>query len=323
MTRFQFVRSRLLAPPPTGMTAAVCCALAVIVPTAIRAAIDGVVSGTTFGAYYPFVLVAAMFLGWQLAVVVSLLSACVANFLFMHPRYEFFAGWSDTSGAVSFLFSSFLLILVAATLRRSVEELEVSRSNEKHLNLELQHRVKNTIAVVQALARQTFRDPASQPEFQKFEGRLTALAGAHDILGNGQWETRCLPSLAKRALEPFNREGLIHFYGPGCILPEESCVPLVLALHELATNAAKYGALSTPSGRVELLWTLSRDEQDGHDLILEWSESNGPSVVLPTRRGLGSRLLRSQAGLADVQLTFAEHGVTCRLLIKRVKPSVV
>lgn len=320
MTRLHFVRSRLLAAPPRGPAALLYPALAIAIPTLIRTLLDGFVSGTTFVAYFPFVLVSAMFLGWRYALVVTLASAAVANFLFMEPRYIFFSGSRDTTAAVLFVFSSMFLIALAETLRRAVAEVETIREQEARLNRELQHRVKNTLAVIQGLATQSFRDPSSEPDLRKFQGRLRALAGAHDILITGEWETCSLPELAAKALEPFNRDGNINLYGPPCTLPQESCVPFVLALHELATNAVKYGALSTPSGSIEVVWTLSPDPSSKRqDLVLEWAEGGGPPVQTPTRRGLGSKLLRPQPGIKDVQLTFPARGVSCRFHVTGAK----
>ena len=319
MTRLHFVRSRLLAAPPRGQ-AAVLTALAIATPTLIRAMLDGFVSGTTFVAYFPFVLVSAMFLGWRNALVVTLASAAVANFLFLEPRFTLFNGSRDTTAALLFVFSSLLLIVLAETLRRAVAEVETTRKHEARLNRELQHRVKNTLAVIQGLATQTFRDPSSEPDLRKFQSRLRALASAHDILITGEWETCSLPELAAKALEPFNRDGNINLYGPPCKLREESCVPFVLALHELATNAVKYGALSTPAGSVEVVWTLSPDPSSTReDLVLEWAEGGGPPVQAPTRRGLGSKLLRPQPGIKGVQLTFPAHGVSCRFHVTGAK----
>jgi len=319
MTRLHFVRSRLLTAP-SGQAAVLYTAMAVVAPTLIRALLDGFVTGTTFVAYYPFVLVSAMFLGWRSAVVATLASAATANFLFMEPRYTLFHGAHDTTGAVLFVFSSLLIIALAETLRRAVAEGEASRKHEAHLNRELQHRVKNTLAVIQGIATQTFRDPSSESELRKFQSRLRALAGAHDILIGGEWKTCSLPELAARALEPFNRGGNINLYGPPCTLREESCVPFVLALHELATNAVKYGALSTPEGNVEVVWTLSPDPSSNRvDLVLEWAEGGGPTVQAPTKRGLGSKLLRPQPGIKDVQLTFPAHGVSCRFHVAGAK----
>src|SRR5205809_2051822 len=163
MTRLHFLRSRLLTAP-SGQAAVLYTVLAVVAPTLVRALFDGLVSGTTFVAYYPFVLVSAVFLGWRSAAVVTLASAAVANFLFMEPRYTFFYGPDDTTGALLFVFSSVFIIALAESLRRAVAEGEASRKHEAHLNRELQHRVKNTLAVIQGLASQTFRDPSAEPD---------------------------------------------------------------------------------------------------------------------------------------------------------------
>jgi two-component sensor histidine kinase len=323
MTRFEFVRSRLLAPPLPFLAGLPLALPFVVAPTVLRLAVDGFVTGTVFVAYYPFVLLAALILGWRMAVVVTLASAIVANFLFMEPRHLLFAEVSDTLGAISFLLSSSLIIALADTLRRTVAQVQVGVEREadlnaqlQHRNSELQHRVKNILSVVQGLATQTFRDTANHDSVRIFKGRLHALAEAQDVLTSGNWERCQLPALAVQALAPFNGEGAVKLSGPTCALPEDACVPLVLALHELGTNAVKYGALSALSGSVDVVWTL-RQSKDGArcEVVLDWTEADGPKVEPPTRRGLGSRLLKPQRGLDDVTLDFQPDGLTCRIIV--------
>lgn len=324
MTRFEFVRSRLLAPPPPFVASLPLALALVVVPTVLRLAVDTVVTGTAFSAYYPFVLLSALLFGTRTAVVVMLASTLVANFLFMEPRYILFAHVGDTLGALSFLLSSSLIVAVVGTLRGAVERVQAGVQREaelnaklNHLNSELQHRVKNMLSVVQGLAIQTFRgDPANSEAVRLFNSRLHALADAQDVLISGDWEHCRLPDLAVRALAPFNGEGAVGMTGPVCVLPEASCVPLVLALHELGTNAIKYGALSALGGSVDLAWRVQHDEGAGRQrVIMEWSEADGPKVKPPTRRGLGSRLLRPQRGLDDVALDFRPDGLLCRVVI--------
>jgi two-component sensor histidine kinase len=318
MTRLDFIKSRLVSQPPAGLRAlAYGCAM-VAVPTALRALVDPIVSGLAFVTYFPFVMLSALLMSGRQATLVTIGCAAAANFLFMEPRFTFLATPTDTFGTFIFLLSSAFLVAVGQTLRRTVQQLDQVRQRESHLNLELQHRVKNTLAVVQGLAAQTFRDVSDiSTPLAKFHGRIRALADANDILRDGQWEECRLPALAVRALEPFNEVGGVSLCGPECSLPEESCVPLVLALHELATNAVKYGALSTIDGSVELTWELS--EGDTGELCLRWREMDGPTVVQPNRRGLGSRLLRPQPGLDGVSLSFPSNGVSCDLQIKKAK----
>ncbi|RYG28997.1 MAG: DUF4118 domain-containing protein, partial [Burkholderiales bacterium] len=279
MILFETVRNRLLSRPPRGVAEILYVASAIAVPTMIRGAMDPWMTALPFVVHFPFVLVSALFLGWRAASLVAVGCAMLGNFFFMAPRYVFLANAKDAIGVAFFLLSCMMIIALAETLRRAVAEVETRRSHEAHLSLELQHRVKNMLAVVQGLAFQTFRDPSSRSDLDKFEGRIRALAGANDILSSGVAGTCRLPDIAIRALEPFNRDGALILDGPECILQEESCVPLALALHELATNAVKYGALSKPDGRVGLCWKRQPDDgTEVGDLTLEWSERGGPRV---------------------------------------------
>jgi two-component sensor histidine kinase len=257
-------------------------------------------------------------MSWGQATAVTLVSAITANYLFMEPRFTFLAEPSDTIGTLFFVIAALMIVAVGQTLRRAVRQLEESRNREAHLNRELQHRVKNTLAVVQGLASQTFRGATEVgPALDKLQSRIRALGQANDILRDGSWEECHLPDLAVRALEPFNARGAITLAGPHCILPEESCVPLVLSLHELATNAVKHGSLSSDVGTVELTWEAQAERP--HDLNLHWTERGGPAVSPPHQFGLGAKLLRPQPGLADVSTTYAREGVRCDIRVTGVR----
>ena len=319
MNRLSFVNGRLASAAPAGGAAVAYACAMVVTPTIIRESIDAAVSDTTFVAYYPFIVLSALLLSWRTAAAVTIASALVANFLFMEPRYILFATATDTIGTFFFILCSLPIVALGHTLRRAVHELEAARTREAHLNRELQHRVKNTLAVVQGLAVQTFRDiPNVNSSLDKLQGRIRALADANEILRDGRWKEGSMPALAVRALEPFNARGAITLCGPECRLPEESCVPLVLALHELATNAVKYGALSAPAGSVQLSWEMAN--KDETELDMHWRERGGPTVCEPTRRGLGARLLRPQRGLSDVSLKFESDGVCCDFRLIGVRP---
>ncbi len=212
------------------------------------------------------------------------------------------------------------------------------KAEERQLLLleELNHRVKNTLAMVQSIAKQTLRAAPSVEAFpDAFQSRLRALAQAHDLLTRRQWQGASLSEIAALTLEPHVHAGRVRVGGPPVNLTTGVAVSLHLAFHELATNAAKYGALSAENGRVELDWEIAKPAQppvragkDSHTgaLVLRWRESGGPPVVTPTRRGFGSRLI--ERGLAhelegDVALAFDPAGVRCRLVIplsSRVSP---
>ena len=183
---------------------------------------------------------------------------------------------------------------------------------------ELNHRVKNALATVQSIAMQTFQTATSPEAFQQaFEARLLALANTHDLLTAGEWKGAALGDLVDAELMPYQSKGRIRWTAQGPIIQLDSKTALALAmtLHELATNAAKYGALTTPGGRVEVTWK-DRMVENGRRLHLLWTEKGGPVVGKPTRQGFGTRLIAE--GLAyeldgTAQLDFDPAGVRCTI----------
>lgn len=164
--------------------------------------------------------------------------------------------------------------------------------------------------MVQALASETGRSAVDFESFyENFRERLLALASAHNLLSSAGWTTCELSALVHETLRPF-ASARIRIEGRPVQIAAASCTPLVLALHELATNAVKHGALSSPEGEVTLRW---EGETLGHRLV--WRERRGPRVTPPTRTGLGRRLLRAQTGLDAVNLEFEPRGVVCEILL--------
>ncbi|UEM17467.1 sensor histidine kinase [Bradyrhizobium barranii subsp. barranii] len=179
---------------------------------------------------------------------------------------------------------------------------------------ELNHRVKNTLALMQAIAVQTFRS-SSRDERTKFEGRLGALAEAHNLLSQEKWAGSELRDVIARVLQPFllSNPGRIRMAGPTVPLSPRLAVVLSMIVHEIATNAAKYGALSNETGRVTLDWEVIADTPKPR-LRLIWSEIGGPPVTEPVQRGFGSRLIersaRDQLG-GEATVDFLPRGVVC------------
>jgi PAS domain S-box-containing protein len=190
------------------------------------------------------------------------------------------------------------------------------RANEQQRLLlhELNHRVKNTLTVVQGLAHQTFKSSSVPPELlRSFEGRLGALAAAHNLLMKQTWEATPIVDAAEAALKPFQTASRrISLEGPGLLLTPSATVTLTLALHELATNAAKYGALSKDGGTIEIQWAT-----EANALTLVWREHGGPPVVEPVKSGFGTRLLQraiaSDLG-GTVAIDFAPAGLACTIV---------
>ncbi|MET0294297.1 MAG: PAS domain-containing protein [Phenylobacterium sp.] len=176
---------------------------------------------------------------------------------------------------------------------------------------ELNHRVKNTLATVQAIAAHTLRSHPEPARFrEQFEARIAALSKTHDLLTAADWKSASLRDVLLAELAPHG-EGRYELEGPDVRLTPSETLTLALVIHELATNAAKYGALSAAKGCVSVSWELAAAQ-----LSLTWTERDGPAVTAPTRRGFGSRLIeRSLQGemRGAAVLEFAPAGLVCRL----------
>jgi PAS domain S-box-containing protein len=174
---------------------------------------------------------------------------------------------------------------------------------------ELNHRVKNTLALVQALAQQSFRpdaDPTDAPA--NFEGRLRTLAAAHNLLTREQWEGVTLAELVRAATLPLGAER-ISASGPAMTVTPKAAVALAMAIHELGTNAIKYGALSNEGGTVDIAWSVNDDI-----FVLEWREHDGPKVTAPAQRGFGVRMIERVLASdinGSVSMKFLTDGLQC------------
>ncbi|HEX8379323.1 MAG TPA: sensor histidine kinase, partial [Allosphingosinicella sp.] len=205
--------------------------------------------------------------------------------------------------------------IVRDVAERSWAAVERARAEEHQRLLinELNHRVKNTLASVQGIAFQTLRGEMPLAEARaRFEARLIALSRAHDLLTEENWGGASLERVVKDAVEHLAGEAArVDVEGEPLRLAPRAALALAMALHELGTNAAKYGALSVEGGRVSISW-----EQAGDRLRLEWRESGGPPVEPPSRRGFGSRLI--ERGLAadlggTAALRFEPAGLRCEI----------
>ena len=177
---------------------------------------------------------------------------------------------------------------------------------------ELNHRVKNTLTTVQSLVHNTLRDAGAPARIEEvLTERLMALSAAHDVLTRENWSGARLADVARETLKPYLAEERIRIEGPDARVPTNVAVALSMALHELATNALKYGALSTSAGEVRLSWSRGAGV-----LRLEWRETGGPPVRPPARQGFGSRLLlRGLTGdlSSPAELIYAPEGLIYRL----------
>lgn len=199
---------------------------------------------------------------------------------------------------------------------RDVTSEHIAREALNLINEELKHRVKNTLAVLGAVAKQTFLNTSSKADLEKYQGRLAAFGRAHDLLTTANWAAAPLEQVVSTALNPYDTDaGRITLSGPPLVVQSRQALALSLAIHELATNALKYGALSVPNGRVSISWAAD-DRVSKPQFVFEWSETGGPPVVEPGRAGFGSRLI-SRALEDDfrgnVKISFRSGGLTCTL----------
>ncbi|MBX9815881.1 MAG: sensor histidine kinase, partial [Sphingomonas sp.] len=171
-------------------------------------------------------------------------------------------------------------------------------------------------AIVQSIAHQTFRHLDLPAEARRaFEERLAALANAHSLLTRESWESAELADVATEACAAhIGAEGRVIIDGPSLRISPKAAVTIAMALHELCTNAAKYGALSNESGRVRLSWTLAG--RSGPRLQLRWEERGGPTVARPSRRGFGSRMIEQALAAelqGEVRMAFLPSGLVCEI----------
>lgn len=204
---------------------------------------------------------------------------------------------------------------------QDITDRKVAEERQKLLIDELNHRVKNTLATVQSLAAQTAHGVTTPQEFRDtFEGRLIALSQAHDLLTRRHWRSADLHDTIAGALSPYMVGGRDQttIEGESVTVTPRAALTLALVFHELTTNAAKYGALSTPAGRIEVRWRIMIGPSKPPLLWVEWRERDGPVVAAPTHQGFGSRFIEGsvQAELqGTARLQYAAAGVRCLMEI--------
>ena len=237
-------------------------------------------------------------------------------YFIMPPTHSFRLDGANAYSLVGYFGVTSVIICTSQLYRRSEQirqaaALSLARREAEHQHLfarEMSHRLKNAMAIVQALARQTFDQDA--PEVGKFDGRLRALADAHNLLNEHvKQPTAPVAEIVADAMSPFGARDRIRIQGPALMLPSQQVVSLALALHELGTNAVKYGALSGPGGWIAIDWDMF-----DQGLVLEWKEHDVPPVSEPTLTGFGLRLLQRNA--MGARLVFEADGLRCTMTLR-------
>ncbi len=274
---------------------------------AIRASIDPFIGGGLyFNFLFPAVLIAGLFGGIWSAVSVALLGGLLSAYIWIPPKFVVVLHGEGIFRLASFWVLAAMMILVTSLVHTALDRLTTAERRAKAVASEMKHRVQNNLTVVQAIVRQTLGSSDDVAEIRKLlTERLAALGRTHDLMENFDEEEVSLERVIRKALEPF---GLRQFTlaGPSSvIIQQDSLLSVMLLIHELATNAAKYGALSDSAGEVAISWT---EDQAAQKVSLDWKECFGPRVDQPSRTGFGSRLLKAAFG---ANIIYEPDGVRC------------
>lgn len=194
-------------------------------------------------------------------------------------------------------------------LQETVAVLRATEAQQRVLTGELAHRVKNLFAMVTAITSHSMRGSNDQQRVQNLQQRLFALSSAHDLLLQANWQSAMLGEVASAAVNGAGVLGRVHLDGPDVAMGSKAALSLALLLHELTTNALKYGSLSLGAGRVDLGWRV-----EGDVLRVTWRESRGPEVVVPSGAGFGSRLINAGlGGSGGVVVAYNRSGLVCEI----------
>ena len=263
-----------------------------------------------FALVFVAVVCATLLGGWRSGIAATLIGQALAWYILIEPAYSF--KLLSVQDAVSLGIVTICQLIIVGVVTLYQRQIDANERVRETLVNELNHRVKNTLAVVQSLAHQTLRRSPPE-EVALYEGRLQALAGAHNLLTSRDWGYSSLSDVITEALRPFAfSPERLSISGPQILVSPRSAVNLTLVIHELATNAVKYGAMSNEVGRIEIGWS------SGHNLpeTFIWRESGGPSVTPPKQKGFGTRLIQRSLAAelgVDVDLAFEPDGLVCRV----------
>ncbi|MGN6570222.1 MAG: sensor histidine kinase [Pseudolabrys sp.] len=294
---------------PGSPAAFACALLCVAAATLLRFAIDLIApDAVPFATYFPAVLVASLVGGTAAGLAALVMSAVTAWYAFVPPRFSL-AGLSyeHVVSLGLFFLAALAIVWIADRYRALLRRLDEEEAYRKVVVEELGHRVKNKLATVYAILRHELR--GHRDVWDSAAGRLRALSAADDFLIAGDGEGVAIEQILDLELAPYGSAS-INKRGAPLMLSGKLPSVLSLIVHELATNAAKYGALSAPNGVIDIAWA-----EDGDDIVVDWRERDGPAVIAPAKRSFGTNLIeRSLAAFkGTAAIDFAPGGVVCRM----------
>jgi len=294
--------------PPRSRSAYLFALGAVVLATVARIALGWLDVTLFYATYFPMVMLVALICGPLVATITSFVSAIIVWWAFMPPQYQFgMPTRSDLGNAILFLACCGLMIWVAQLYRGAMTRL---RENERQRTLlmgELEHRGKNTFAVVESIVRNSLEEWPDRAE--TIARRIRAVSITNDIINRSPEHRSTIRAILRREFEPHGMHRLVTT-GDGVELEANVARAMALVIHELVTNAVKYGALSQEGGTVSVRW-----RSEGRTVEIEWREQGGPAVQTPERFGFGSKLvtrtMRTLGG--SVEPEFRPDGLVCRL----------
>jgi two-component sensor histidine kinase len=283
------------------------------VATALRLAIDPYIVGVQFITFFPAVIITTLIGGFGAGLFCVALTVIAATFFVLPPRLSFYIdNPGEIVGTLLFVLVTLSNVIIIAGLHFAVERYKERVEKERLLMREVNHRAKNMLSVVDAIAHQTV---AQNPEdfAERFSERIRALSANQDLLVRNEWRGVEIKDLVRAQLAHFADliGSRLVLDGPKLRLKADGAQAVGLALHELATNAGKYGALSNDKGCVDICWGT-----DGDTLTMNWAEREGPPVITPKRRGFGTIVMEAitaQSIEGDVRLDYAPSGLIWHL----------
>lgn len=296
--------------PAAYLLAVACVAVATLARVALGLIANDIIPLAT---YYPAVLVASLLGGAASGVFTLILGGIVAWWAFMPPHY---ASLSHTISFALYFGSAGVIICVAEGYRRAMRRVRDEETKRDLLVGELQHRSKNTMAVVQSIVSQSLLE--NTEEAKKINRRINALAETNDLLIGSVDQITDLKSVLLAEFKPYPVRRIV-MHGTHMNLAADLAKALALVFHELATNAAKYGSLSDPNGWLRVSWKVLGDQAE-----IQWIERGGPPVVPPTKHGFGTqfidRILKTMQG--GVATEFPPSGIECTISFLLPEPTL-
>lgn len=298
--------------PPNSAAAYLFAFVAIGLATIAREIFGWLDVSLPFATYFPAILFTALLAGPHAAGAAIIAVVFIVWWLFIPPRYQFGPLQpSEIANFALFLLSSTLVIWLAHGYRQVVSRLGANQRQRDLMMRELEHRGRNTFAVIEAIVRNTLGNDAANAE--NIVGRIRAVSSTNDIINQSAEHRASLRSILLNEFRAYG-EARLECSGPDIDLSADIARNIALVIHELVTNAVKYGALSNSAGRVSVDWA-----SDGKTVTMHWRERGGPEIAPPAAYGFGSRLvvrtLKTLSG--DITPAFDREGLSCEITFQQ------